>query len=99
MRTSSLLRRGASPRLVPLVAAAVLAGCTTSPEESPSARRNATSASPRPGEDAAGRSVTTVASGLESPWSIAFHDETAPAQREGLRSDRRAQRRRRVARG
>lgn len=78
MRTSrSHHGHRASALLVPLVAAAaILVGCTTSPEQSPSGQPSAASSSSRP-EGTDGAEATTVGSGLEAPWSIAFHGEAA----------------------
>jgi glucose/arabinose dehydrogenase len=66
-----------SALLAPVVAAAVLAGCTPGPDQSPPERPSTPSAPSSPDQGAAGGSVTTVASGLEAPWSIAFDDGTA----------------------
>lgn len=59
--------------LVPLVAAALLAGCTNTPDRSESGRTGTTSTRAE-GDSGA---VTTVTSGLEAPWSIAFDGDTA----------------------
>ncbi|MEU6643526.1 PQQ-dependent sugar dehydrogenase [Saccharomonospora sp. NPDC046836] len=70
MSKLSLVGRGRTAVLfVPLIAVAVLAGCTTTLDRA---------SSTQPGETAGSSvNVTTIASGLEAPWSIAFDGETA----------------------
>ena len=78
MRGPSLAGRGAPALLAPVVAVAVLAGCTTDPGQAPSAQPSESVASAQPGETTSSNTdVTTVSSGLEAPWSIAFDGGTA----------------------
>lgn len=78
MRRPSRVRRGVPALLGSLVTAAVLlSGCTTGPSQAPSGQSSETAASAQSGESSSSADVTTAASGLEAPWSIAFHDETA----------------------
>lgn len=74
MKNPALARREASALLVPMLAAAALAGCAAGIEEAASEQPDAVSSSARSGDSL---DVTTFASGLEAPWSIAFHGETA----------------------
>ncbi|MFF4082721.1 PQQ-dependent sugar dehydrogenase [Streptomyces sp. NPDC001777] len=70
--------RAASALLAPLVVSAVLAGCTSRPDASPSGQPSATPPASRPGESSTGADDgTAVASGLEAPWSIAFDGDAA----------------------
>ncbi|WP_394216214.1 PQQ-dependent sugar dehydrogenase [Brachybacterium vulturis] len=55
---------------VPLAAVGLLSACTGSPRSAPSAR-------PEPGTEAPPAGTATLTSGLQAPWSIAFHGETA----------------------
>lgn len=57
-----------------LVAAVLLAGCTPEPDRSPPGPPSAASGSSVPDD---GPDLTTAASGLEAPWSIAFDGNTA----------------------
>lgn len=68
------VRGRASLLLAPLAAAALLAGCTTGVDPSPTggAAEPSTSEAP-PGSI----EVSTLASGLEAPWSLALVDGTA----------------------
>ncbi|MFC0675210.1 PQQ-dependent sugar dehydrogenase [Brachybacterium hainanense] len=56
--------------LAPLLVAAVLTGCTSGLESSPSGPGDPRGISVSTG-------VGTIASGLDVPWSIAFHEQTA----------------------
>lgn len=76
MRSSSLAGRGASALLVPVLAVALLAGCTNGSDPVPPGQTDETAAS-------SGADVTTIATGLESPWSIAFDGETALVSERG----------------
>ncbi len=63
-------RRGrAAVLFAPLLAVAVLVGCTSARDREPSSPSNETAV---PGEN-----LTIIASGLEAPWSIAFDGEVA----------------------
>ncbi|WP_134322422.1 PQQ-dependent sugar dehydrogenase [Cumulibacter soli] len=60
--------------VVPLAASGLMVGCADEPEEAPSGQQCGSASS---SADAAGGSVTVLASGLEAPWSIAFDGDTA----------------------
>lgn len=77
MRTPLLVRRGAAAALTPLVAAVVLTGCASSSDNSRSGQPSSTSSASGPGERTSIGNVTTVASGLDAPWSIAFDGDVA----------------------
>ncbi|ATG52960.1 glucose dehydrogenase [Brachybacterium vulturis] len=55
---------------VPLVAVGLLSACTGSSRSAPSDR-------PEPGAEAAPADTETLTSGLQAPWSIAFHGQTS----------------------
>ena len=65
-------RRPASLLLAPLVLVAVLAGCTPGSDPSPTPDEDPTTTAP-----AGGVGTTTLAEGLETPWSLAVVDGTA----------------------
>ncbi|WP_211096777.1 PQQ-dependent sugar dehydrogenase [Arthrobacter echini] len=69
---SFLADRSSVTVLISVLTMALLAGCTTNPEQSSSTQPNASS-SVRAGEV----DVSTIASGLDAPWSIAFDGDTA----------------------
>jgi glucose/arabinose dehydrogenase len=74
MSTFAVVRDRASLLLAPLAAAALLAGCTSTPDPSPTggAAEPSTSAAPSGSVE-----VSTIASGLEAPWSLALVGGTA----------------------
>lgn len=74
MSTGAAARGRASLLLAPLAAAALLAGCTAGPAPSPAGGGAVPSTSAAP---AGSVSVSTLASGLEAPWSLALVDGTA----------------------
>ncbi|MGE9808109.1 PQQ-dependent sugar dehydrogenase [Janibacter sp. G1551] len=63
--------------LLSLIAAAALSGCTGGPEVSPSGRSTSTASGTESRDSVSAADPTTLASGLEAPWSIAVHGETA----------------------
>lgn len=76
MSTGAAARGRASLLLAPLAAAALLAGCTAGPDPSPAGGGAVPSTSAAP---AGSVEVSTLATGLEAPWSLALVDGTALA--------------------
>jgi glucose/arabinose dehydrogenase len=69
MSSPRLVAAGGAPALlVSLVASAALVGCTATPDDGPSVPDATTDV---------GGTVSTVAAGLDAPWSVAFHGDTA----------------------
>ncbi|MEU4454521.1 PQQ-dependent sugar dehydrogenase [Nocardioides sp. NPDC023903] len=78
MRIPPVVARSLPALLVPVLAAAVLAGCAASPDQAPSTDPSQTPETAQPGGTASSSgNVDTVASGLDVPWSIAFHGNAA----------------------
>lgn len=77
-RTWGAGRSGAAALVGMMLTAALLAGCTTTPQRPASMHPGSTAVS---GSSASGSpsvgSVSDVVVGLEAPWSIAFHGDTA----------------------
>lgn len=74
MSTGAAARRRASLLIAPLAVTAVLAGCTSGSDPSPTGGPAEPSASTAP---AGSIGVSALASGLEAPWSLALVDGTA----------------------
>ena len=71
-----LARRRMRVLLASVAVVALSAGCTNSPEQVPPRQSSETSASSQSSENSFGDDVTTVTSGLEATWSIAFDGDT-----------------------
>ena len=73
-----MTRRGWSTAAAGALAGALLSGCASGgdPPSSPSGTSTGTTASDSATTDPAPTGVTTVAEGLDVPWSVAFHDGT-----------------------
>ena len=77
MPTAKWRTRGLPALASTLLVAAVSAGCASSPERPPVGEPSATSRASGSGESAVSGNVSTLASGLDAPWSIAFDGQTA----------------------
>lgn len=77
MRKLSRVRRATRVLVSSVAVVALLAGCSNNSDQAPPEQSSRAPVSAEPGGSSSGKNVTTVASGLEAPWSIAFDGDTA----------------------